>query len=81
MMTATVGIMTAMTLMLVSPEQRDRLLDQQHLVLRDVSWTSYERVLDELGDWTTRATDHHESIEIIEAAAFPTFSSSKKFAR
>ena len=54
-----------MTLTAISQQQRDRLLDQQHLVLHGVSWAFYELVLEELGDRPTRVTYHHGNIEIM----------------
>src|SRR5438067_340985 len=44
---------------------RSRLLDQQHIVLDDVSWDFYERVLEEIGDRPIRVTFSEGSIEIM----------------
>ena len=54
-----------MTLAPVTPDQRDRLLDQQHLVLEDVPWSFYEQVLEALGDRPTRVTYCRGRIEIM----------------
>jgi len=62
-------IIIFMTLTLVSPKRRDRLLDQQHLVLPNVSWAFYEQVLEELGDRPTRVTYWHGSIEMMAPLA------------
>ena len=50
---------------LVSPIRRDRLLDEQHIVLDDVSWSFYEHVLDQIGDRPIRVTYDDGSIEIM----------------
>lgn len=58
----------------VSPE-RNRLLDQQHLVVDHVSWTLYERILEEIGDRQLRVTFHRGRMEIMAPLAeheFPT---------
>src|SRR3954471_24340952 len=44
---------------------RSRLLDQQHIVLDDVSWEFYERVLEEIGNRPIRVTFSDGSIEIM----------------
>lgn len=54
-----------MTLALPTLDERNRLLDQQHLVMDDVSWDFYERVLDELGDRPVRVTYCDGTIEIM----------------
>lgn len=54
-----------MTLAPAAPPQHERLLDQQHIVLDDVSWSFYERVLDELDNRPTRVTYSHGKIEIM----------------
>ncbi len=43
---------------------RDRLLEQQHLLLDDVSWSYYERTLGEIGNRPMRVTYHRGRIEI-----------------
>lgn len=54
-----------MTLAPVAPEPADRLLEQQHIVLDDVSWSFYERVLEELSNRPIRVTYSHGSVEIM----------------
>jgi Uma2 family endonuclease len=41
------------------------LADQQHIVMHDVSWDFYTRVLEQIGDGTTRVTFSDGSIEIM----------------
>lgn len=41
------------------------LVDQQHIVLDDVSWDFYERLLAEVGDRPIRITYYKESVEIM----------------
>jgi Uma2 family endonuclease len=41
------------------------LAEQQHIVLHDVSWDFYERLLEEIGDRPTRVTFDEGSIEIM----------------
>ena len=48
---------------------RDCLLDQQHLVLDDVSWDFYENVLAVIGDRPLRVTYHQGRIEIMAPLA------------
>src|SRR5258706_16434915 len=49
--------------------ERNELLNQQHIVLDDVSWSFYERVLEELGNRPTRVTYHRGRIEILAPLA------------
>ena len=51
--------------MTLALERTRRLLDQQHIVLDDVSWDFYERVLAEVGDRPIRVTFSDGSIEIM----------------
>ncbi|HEX4055865.1 MAG TPA: Uma2 family endonuclease [Tepidisphaeraceae bacterium] len=44
---------------------RNSLVDQQHIVLDDVSWKFYEHLLDEVGDRPLRITYDNGSIEIM----------------
>ena len=54
-----------MTLAPVTRSPRERLLDQQHIVLDNVSWSFYGRVLEELGNRPIRVTYSHGKIEIM----------------
>jgi Uma2 family endonuclease len=45
--------------------EHSRLLNQQHIVLDDVSWKFYERVLEEIGNRPIRVTFSEGSIEIM----------------
>ena len=54
-----------MTLAPVAPSPTERLLDQQHIVLDDVSWSFYERVLEELGDRPIRVTYSRGTVETL----------------
>lgn len=51
--------------MTLTLETRDRLFDQQHIVIDEVSWGFYERVLEELGNRQMRVTFSDGSIEIM----------------
>jgi Uma2 family endonuclease len=51
--------------MTLAAERTRRLIDQQHIVLHDVSWDFYERVLAEVGDQPIRVTFSDGSIEIM----------------
>jgi Uma2 family endonuclease len=44
---------------------RDRLFDQQHIVLDDASWGLYEKVLEDIGDRAIRVTYHDGRMEIM----------------
>jgi Uma2 family endonuclease len=44
---------------------RDSLVDQQHIVLDDVSWEFYQHLLDEVGDRPIRVTYDSGSLEIM----------------
>ena len=57
--------------------ERNQLLDQQHIVLDDVSWSFYERVLEELGNRPTRVTYFCGRIEIM--APLAEHESSKRY--
>ena len=57
--------------------ERNQLLDQQHIVLDDVSWSFYERVLEELGNRPTRVTYFRGRIEIM--APLAEHESSKRY--
>jgi Uma2 family endonuclease len=54
-----------MTLALSNPPARDRLLNEQHLVMREVSWAYYEHTLEELAERPLRITYSHGSLEIM----------------
>lgn len=54
---------------IVADSDRSRLLDQQHLVLHDVSWSFYEKLLDQIGDRPLRVTFNRGSMEIMAPLA------------
>jgi Uma2 family endonuclease len=66
-----------MTLAAEPTLDRNRLLDQQHIVLRDVSWSFYERTLEEIGDRPIRVTYQRGRMEIM--APLPEHESGKKY--